>query len=101
MILYNVTISIEPAINDQWVKWMKEIHIPEMMNTDCFEEFRFLELKSDIEPNSGITYCTQYWCKSKTDLDNYLNNYADELREKHQKKFINKFVTFRTVLEEI
>ncbi|MEN9415922.1 MAG: hypothetical protein RLZ62_2226, partial [Bacteroidota bacterium] len=28
MILYNVTITLDLAIHDDWAKWMQEQHIP-------------------------------------------------------------------------
>ena len=101
MILYNVTVCVEEAVSEQWVEWMKEIHIPEMMDTGCFEEHKFLLLTNEIDGNSGITYGIQFWSKTQEHLDKYLSDFADELRLKHQKKFINKFIAFRTVLKEV
>ena len=36
MILYNVTISIDTSVEEDWLQWMKEIHIPDVMNTGLF-----------------------------------------------------------------
>ena len=38
MILYNVTINIDATIQKEWLIWMKEIHIPKVMETGCFTE---------------------------------------------------------------
>ncbi|MFN7266562.1 MAG: DUF4286 family protein, partial [Bacteroidota bacterium] len=32
MILYNVTLTIDMAIHDDWVRWMKDQHIPDVMS---------------------------------------------------------------------
>ena len=41
MIIYNVSIKIEPNIKDDWIKWMKEKHIPDVMNTAIFSNYKF------------------------------------------------------------
>jgi hypothetical protein len=34
MIVYNVTVNIDGAVEQEWLKWMKEVHIPEVLATD-------------------------------------------------------------------
>ena len=36
MIIYNVTVSIDKEIEKQWLDWMKNTHIPDVMNTALF-----------------------------------------------------------------
>ena len=36
MIIYNVTISLEKEIKDDWLKWMKNEHVPEVMKLGVF-----------------------------------------------------------------
>ena len=36
MVLYNVTINIDYAVHDEWLDWMKNVHIPDVMNTGLF-----------------------------------------------------------------
>ncbi len=38
MILYNVTISIDPEVHQEWLAWMKEVHIPDVLKTGMFRE---------------------------------------------------------------
>ena len=33
MILYNVTIAIDNNIENEWKKWMSEVHIPDVIAT--------------------------------------------------------------------
>jgi hypothetical protein len=33
MILYNVTVSVDPEIHDEWLAWMKSKHIPDVLAT--------------------------------------------------------------------
>ena len=98
MILYNVSIKIEPNIKDDWIKWMKERHIPDVMNTDIFSDYKFLEITNE---EAKDTYAIQYSCKSLDDLNRYFNVFAEALQDEHQKRYINKFVAFRTIMRDI
>ena len=42
MILYNVTINIHESVHDQWMQWMQEKHIKEMLATGKFTAARIL-----------------------------------------------------------
>ena len=60
MILYNVTVSlVDQSIHQDWLKWMKEIHIPEVMDTGYFLDNKICRLLVEDE----ITYAIQYACK--------------------------------------
>ncbi|MCK5440985.1 MAG: DUF4286 family protein, partial [Maribacter sp.] len=36
MYIYNVTTNIEDSVHDQWLKWMNETHIPDVLATGKF-----------------------------------------------------------------
>ncbi len=38
MIIYNVTVNVEKEVEEVWVNWMKETHIPEILATGLFHE---------------------------------------------------------------
>jgi hypothetical protein len=101
MIIYNVTVNVEDDIAKEWLEWMKNIHIPEVIATGCFKDSRILRIINDGGGTTGITYAIQYQCDDLTTLDKYFKNFASELRDKHTKKYGNKAVAYRTVLEEI
>jgi hypothetical protein len=44
MIIYNVTSKVTNNIQDRWLQWMKEDHIPEIMATGLFHDFRICRL---------------------------------------------------------
>ena len=49
MLLYNVTVSIDKSIKEDWVSWMKKKHIPDVMNTGCFLEARIARVHGEEE----------------------------------------------------
>ena len=97
MLLYNVTVIIEDAAADEWLQWMQEIHIPEVMATGKFVSNRLLKVLDS--PNEGVTYCTQYIAENIGEYNDYQQNYAPKLQAALQSKFENKLVAFRTLME--
>jgi len=97
MIIYNVTISIEDTIKQTWLQWMKEEHIPEVMETNMFTDYKLCRVIS--VPGEDNTYSIQYFCDTITSYNQYRDHYASELQKKHSDKFHNQFVAFRTILE--
>ncbi|REE05901.1 DUF4286 family protein [Marinoscillum furvescens] len=101
MILYNVTVSVAPQVEQDWLTWMKDVHIPEVMRTGCFAEHKFLRLLNESPEAEGSTYAVQYFAPGKAELDTYLADHAPALRQKHLERYQDKALAFRTLLEEI
>jgi hypothetical protein len=101
MIIYNVTVSVDEPIEKEWVQWMKNEHIPEVIATGLFLDHRILKLLNDSPDVTGITYAIQYHAESIGHLDEYLGSHASALRQKHMEKYGSRTVAFRTVLEVI
>ncbi|MDX1761087.1 MAG: DUF4286 family protein [Christiangramia sp.] len=99
MIIYNVTINVQEDIHDKWLKWMKEEHIPDMLETKKFTKALMTKVMVQ-EPMGGITYSVQYTAENKQMLERYYSENANDLRAK-SKPFEGKFVAFRTELEVI
>lgn len=99
MIIYNVTVNIDDSVHDEWLKWMKEKHIPDVLKTGCFTENKMLKLL--VEEESGTSYSIQYSCKTIDEFNRYQKEFAPKLQEEHRKRYADKFVAFRTLLEEV
>lgn len=96
MYIYNVTISIDPDIEQDWLQWMQQKHIPEMLATGKFTSAKLLRVHA--EEAGGLTYAVQYTTDSKETLERYYAEDANKLRAKSQ-RFEGKFVAFRTELQ--
>lgn len=99
MIIYNVTVSIEDSVHEDWIKWMKEVHIPEVMATGYFTEHLFCKVLVD-DPD-GKTYSIQYKCANMKDLQEYSSIHAPRLQNETKKRYEGKYVAFRTLLEKV
>jgi len=101
MILYNVTINIDETVHDEWLTWMKEVHIPEVMGTGLFTGFRFFRLISRLEGESGETYSIQYFLETLQNYHRYKSEFAPAMQAKLLHLFGTKQTAFRTLLEEV
>ena len=81
MILYNVTVSIDYDVHQNWLKWMKEVHVPNVLATGLFIENKIAKIHAEEE--GGISYSIQYLLKSWEDYHNYKNNYSLELQKEY------------------
>lgn len=98
MILYNVTISIDKGIEKEWLQWMKSIHILDVLNTGMFKTakvFRLLNVEDE-----GATYSIQYFADTMNHVLEYQEKYAAGLQQEHTARYKDKFVAFRSLLEE-
>lgn len=100
MYIYNITTNIEESSHQEWLNWMKEIHIPEVLSTGKFLSAKFTKVLVE-EDMGGETYSIQYTVKDKETLEKYYNEDAAHLIERVQKKFAGKLVSFKTELEVV
>jgi hypothetical protein len=99
MILFNITVNISQAAEKDWLRFMKEVHIPEIMASGLPLETKLLRLLTEID-NEGVTYTNQFIFRTMEDFLAYQTNYQAELQDKHHQKFNGQYVSFRTLLEE-
>ena len=99
-LIYNVTIKVESSIASDWLRWLKEEHIPDMTGTGCFTHAVILRL-TEVDDSEGPTYAVQYHSNSKTDYDKYVAQYSEEMRNRSFSKWGHKFIAFRSLLEVV
>ncbi len=98
MILYNVTINIHESVHDQWMQWMQQKHINDVLATGKFSSARLVKVLVE-EEMGGVTYAIQYTTDSMETLQNYYKEDAPRLREEGIQLFGDKMLAFRTELQ--
>ena len=99
MIIFNDTVIIEEAIQQKWLKWIKEVHIPAVMATGHFKSYQVLNVIDS--PNEGVTYCIQYRADSIADFNQFYSKHLHRLQEAHNQEFENQFVIFNTLMRTV
>ena len=98
MILYNVTIKIDHSVEEDWLQWMQEKHIPDVLATGCFKSHQLSRVIS-MRDDDGTTYAIQYACPDMATLHRYQVQHAAKLQLEHTARYKDKFAAVRTLLE--
>lgn len=99
-ILYNVTVKMDAAVHEEWLTWMKEVHIPDVMKTGCFLSYRMTRIVEEPDEH-GVGYAIQYLAENAEKLTIYMENHAKLLQQAHAERYQNRYAAFRTLLEVI
>ncbi|MCS6991356.1 MAG: DUF4286 family protein [Chitinophagales bacterium] len=103
MCYYVVHVIIEKSRAEEWLHWMQQEHLPEVMATGAFSAY--LIFRKYLLPNEASSdnchYVIQYHCLSRQHLDRYLTEHAPSLRRKHEEKFRGAFQATRELWQAI
>lgn len=100
MFVYNITFKVEHKVLEEWMKWQKEVQIPEILASGCFYDHKFYELM-DMEEEDGRTFVMQFFAESKSDYNRYHHIYGNRLRHRAIEKWKEHVVSFRTLLKNV
>ena len=100
MFVYNITTKVDHTILDEWIRWQKEIHIPEIMATNLFTEYKFYQLLGH-DDEGGKNFVIQFIANRRADYDTYLEQFASQLQKRPLEKWGDKTVSFRTLLQNV
>ncbi len=98
MIIYNVTTKVDSAIQEEWLTWIKDEHIADILNTGCFTKVNILRLL-ETDDTEGPTYAIQYHGESKALYNQYIEKHAALVRQKSIDKWGGQFIAFRSVMQ--
>ena len=99
MYIYNVSVNIAADAHDEWLNWMKNVHMPDVLRTGCFIDSQLLKVL--LVEDEGHTYSAQYKFLEMADIERYQQQFAQGLQAEYKRKFADKYAAFRTVLQII
>ena len=67
-----------------------------MLTFDGFVKYKMYNVSSDDIDNTLL--CVHYYVQAMNDLNNYLNNYSENMRTEGLNKFGNKYTVSRRIL---
>lgn len=100
MLIYNITTKVDWLIHDQWLKWMKTEHIPEVMATGCFQQQQMVRLL-ETDETEGATYAMQYYAATEADYHRYMEHFAPALRQQILEKWRERVISFRSLMQVV
>lgn len=99
MIIYSVTYAIEDQLEFEWVNFMKDSFIPNVMDSGYFEEYIFTKVLA--QEGTDTAYNIQYQCFNHEKLNLFIANVQQELDAMMHQKYNGRFASFFTKLEKI
>lgn len=101
MIIYSITTSVKNEHVNEWLKWMQDEHIPNIMRTGYFENFKMYKVRVPTTSSEESTYIINYECESFEKYKEYADTEAARLRANYAAKYSGIAKTARTVIESI
>lgn len=98
MIVYNITAKVTWQVADDWLNWQREEHIPEMLATGLFSDYRIFRLLEQ-DDNEGPTFTIQFFADTWGKYEEYIRISASALRQKSVKRWGNQTIAFHSVMQ--
>lgn len=100
MIIYNTTINVNENIVDEFVKWIKQEYIPQIIATDLFVDINLFEVLVE-EEMGGITFSLQHSMKNMETYKEFNEKHFANFDKLMHDKFTDNYVTFSTILQKV
>ncbi|HWD86483.1 MAG TPA: DUF4286 family protein [Mucilaginibacter sp.] len=99
MLIYNETFIIDDAIVDDWLRWIRDNHIPSVLGTGSFDGYKLYTVLDS--PNEGITYCLQFQTTSVERYSDFYYKQMEAIHAAHNVRFEERFALFHTLMEGV
>jgi predicted phosphoadenosine phosphosulfate sulfurtransferase len=93
VIFYEVTLECSESNAPALEQWMRNTHIPHMLDTGCFVGIHF--------DRSEGRFRTVYQAETRQQLDRYLAEHADRMRGHFHRRFPDGVAISRDIWEQI
>lgn len=100
MITYQVEVTVPSPLVDQWVEYMTQQHIADVVNTGLFLTAHLIKVVDPIVDNASV-FRVRYACRSTEDLATYRREHAPALQAHHTEKFGSAIIAVRSVTEDL
>lgn len=95
--LYIVHVQINRTHAQSWHEWMTNTHIPELLETDCFD-WAVMSRVEDEDTDKALGYRFTYKAKDADALDRYQRDFATALKADHTARYGEYVTASRDIL---
>lgn len=82
MVIYDVSMQVNPDVHEGCVRWMIEEHIPEVLKYQGFVKAELL-----LEPEGRSRIRVLYYLQTQDQLESYLKLHSPVMRAKTKEKW--------------
>jgi uncharacterized protein len=96
-VLYSVTVHIDASCADEWVSWMRAVHVPEVLRAGGFLGCTITREIAPSPQDARVTFVLDYRAPSLETLDIYRARHAATLQQAHTDRYSGRFEASRSV----
>lgn len=98
MFIYSITLHINKEVEQEWLDFMQQKHIDDVLKTGYFIACSMRKIVSDNDKKT-TTYTIEYTTKSEADYIAYQYEFASTLQLDLKQRFEGKFTALRNFYE--
>lgn len=100
MLIFNTTYLVADKVHGAWLKWVREQHIPQLIQSGFFHSPQVAKVLS-VEEQEGTSYSVQFRVADMDALEQWHLQYATDFEQDLKKRFSTDVLFFATVLQII
>jgi hypothetical protein len=97
-VIYRVTIDVDGAVADEWLAWMREVHVPDVLREPGFVQ-AVIARERKSEGGADARFVIDYAVESAEALERYFAGAAARIRAEHEARYGGRARAARQVLE--
>ncbi|MDD4971778.1 MAG: DUF4286 family protein [Paludibacter sp.] len=100
MLIFNTTYLVSDKVHGIWLKWVREQHIPFMLESTYFTQPQVARVITSAEQD-GTSFSVQFHVLDMHTLKLWNKEYSQLFQEKCSQQFGTEVIFFTTVLEVV
>jgi hypothetical protein len=96
-VMYAVAIRVDQAIAAEWLEWMRQVHVPEVLATGCFRRCTIQREAANGTVDGRVGFVLEYLAGSAELLTRYQREHAPALQVAHTTRYAGRFEATRSV----
>ena len=96
-VLYCVTVQVDRDIADEWLAWMRTVHIPAVLRAGGFLGCLIALDVSPPDAGERVRFSLEYRAPSLEALHRYQSGAAPDLQQAHAERYADRFQASRAV----
>ncbi len=98
MLIFNITFLVSDKVHNTWLKWVREEHIPFMIDSTYFSQPQVARVVTS-DKEDGTSFSVQFHVDDLRTLKQWNQEYSAKLKANCSQNFGTEVLFFTTVLE--
>jgi hypothetical protein len=96
-VLYSVTVHVDATVAEEWLAWMRAVHVPEVLRVGGFLGCAITREIAPAPDSNRVTFVLDYQVPSLETLNAYRAQHATALQQAHADRYAGHFEADRSV----